>query len=91
VTALCNAVRAQREQAANAQAVHCVQDAADPVRADGGGPTVLTEHAEHGVGPGNDLPDRLLISNVTGYGMKVGVRREFPWVSGQGSDFVAVP
>jgi hypothetical protein len=52
---------------------------------------VLTEHAEHGVGPGNDLPDRLLISNVTGYGMKVGVRREFPWVSGQGSDFVAVP
>jgi hypothetical protein len=74
VTVLCNAVRAQSEQAANAQAVHRVQDAADPVRA-GGRPTSLTEHAEHGVDPGNDLPDRLLISNVAGYGMKVRVHR----------------
>ena len=75
VTVLCNTVRAQGEQAANTQAAHGVQDAADPVRADGGGPTAFTEHAEHGVGPRNDLPDRLLISNVAGYGMKVRVRR----------------
>jgi hypothetical protein len=43
------------------------------------------------VGPGNDLPDRLLISNVAGYGMKVRVRRQLPRVSCQGSDFVAFP
>jgi hypothetical protein len=59
-------VRAQREQASNAQAVHCVQDAADSVRADGGGPTAFTEHAEHSVAAGNDLPDRSLISNIAG-------------------------